>query len=154
MPSDGYCRFSACKQSGLYFKRLDKHLKRCHPGKSKKDNMNCPSQNPVDRPLVKTIDRPRQPCTVHGCRYYGVPISRLDRHVKKIHETKPNGERNQDLVVEFSFAEDEDDDSFSAKIAGIVENLWPYNRVQTTASLEATISEKVHDQHSHHWLLP
>lgn len=87
--------------------------------------MNCPSQNPVDRLLVKTIDQPRQPCTVPGCRYYGVPISWLDRHVKKIHETKLKEQENQDSVVECSFAEEEDKDneSFSAKIADIVKNL-------------------------------
>ena len=125
MPSDGHCRFPACKQSGLYFKRLDKHLKRCHPGKTKEDNLDSPFQNPVDRLLVTTIDRRRQPCTVPGCRYYGVPISRLDRHVKKIHETKPKSEDNKDTMQEcyFSDEEVEHDSSLSAKIAEIVENL-------------------------------
>ena len=63
--SDGYCRFPACKQSGLDFKRIDKHLKRCHPGKTKEDNLNCPFKNPVDHCLVRTIDRHCQPCTLY-----------------------------------------------------------------------------------------
>lgn len=87
--------------------------------------MNCPPQDPVDRPIVKTTDRPRQPCTVPGCRYYGVPISRPDRHASKIHGTKRRGKEDHDSIVECSFAEEEDDhnDSLSAKIAGIVRNL-------------------------------
>ena len=131
MPSDGYCRFPACRQSGLYFKILDKHLKRCHPGMTKEDNLNNPSQNPMDRRLVATTDRHRQPCTVFGCRYYNVPISRLDRHARKIHGTKPPSKENKDSAVECSFSEEEEEeeeeekhnDSLSVKIAGILENL-------------------------------
>lgn len=111
MPSDGYCRFPACRQSGLYFKRLDKHLKRCHPGMTKEDNLNNPSQNPMDRRLVATTDRHRQPCTVLGCRYYNVPISRLDRHARKIHGTKPPSKENKDSAVECSFSEEEEEEN-------------------------------------------
>ena len=122
MPSDGYCRFSGCNQAGLYFKRLDKHLKRCPPGKTKEDNFNCPPQNPESRSLLKNTDRQRKPCLVPGCRYYGVTISRLERHMKKVHGTKDPG--NRESVVECSFSEDEEsNDSFSAKIAGIINNL-------------------------------
>ena len=124
MPSDGHCRFRDCKQAGLYFKRLDKHLKRCHPGKSMKDNLNCPVQNPLQRSLVQSMDRRRQPCTVLGCRYYGVPILRLDRHRKKVHETSDR-QKNKESVVECSFSEEDEssEECFSAKIAAIIINL-------------------------------
>ena len=122
MPSDGHCHFPDCKQAGLYFKRLDKHLKRCHPGKTMEDNFNCPLPNPVSRTLVKNTDRQRKPCTVPGCRYYGVPIARLERHSKKVHGTK--GQEKKDAVIECSFSEEEEsNDCFSAKIAGIINNL-------------------------------
>ena len=122
MPSDGHCRFPDCKQAGLYFKRLDRHLKRCHPGKTREDNFNFPLKNPVSRCLVKNTDRQRKPCLVPGCRYYGVPISRLERHVKKVHGTEGPG--NRESVVECSFSEDEEsNDCFSAKIEGIINNL-------------------------------
>ena len=126
MASDGYCRFSACKQAGLYFKRLDKHLKRCHPGKTKKDNLERPLQNPVNRSLVKHVDRQRKPCRVVGCRFYGIPISRLDRHMKKIHGTNLDSKENRKSVMECSFSEEEQqeqEDSFSAEIARIIDSL-------------------------------
>ena len=124
MPSDGHCRFRDCKQAGLFFKRLDKHLKRCHPGKTMKDNLNCPVQNPLQCSLVQSTDRRCQPCTVLGCRYYGVPISRLDRHRKKVHETR-DCQKNDDSVVECSFSEEDEssEECFSAKIAAIISNL-------------------------------
>ena len=90
-----------------------------------KDNLNCPVQNPTQRSLVQSTDRRRQPCTVLGCRYYGVPISRLDRHRKKVHETR-DCQKNDDSVVKCSFSEEEDESSeecFSAKIAAIISNL-------------------------------
>ena len=122
MPPDGYCRFPYCKQAGLYFKRLDKHLKRCHAGKTKEDNFNRPPQNPVSRSSVKNTDRQRKPYLVPGCSYYGVPISRLERHVKKVHCRKDPGNRKS--VVECSFSEDEEsNDCFSAQIARIIDNL-------------------------------
>ena len=108
MPSDSYCRFPACRQSGLYFKRLDKHLKQCHPGKTNEDSFKTPFQNPMDRRLVVTTDRHRQPCTVFGCRCYNVPISRLDRHARKIHGTKPQSKENKDSAVDCSFSEEEE----------------------------------------------
>ena len=82
----------------------------------------------MDRRLVATTDRHRQPCTVLGCRYYNVPISRLDRHARKIHGTKPPSKENKDSAVECSFSEEEEEeekrnDSLSVKIAGILENL-------------------------------
>ena len=95
---------------------------------TKEDNLNNPSQNPMDRRLVATTDRHRQPCTVFGCRYYNVPISRLDRHARKIHGTKPPSKENKDSAVECSFSEEEEEeekrnDSLSVEIAGILENL-------------------------------
>ena len=125
MPSDGHCRFRDCKQAGLYLKRLDKHIKHCHPGKTMKDNLNCLVQNPSQRSLVQSTDRRRQPCNVLGCHYYGVHILRLDRHRKKVHETR-YWQKNDDSVVECSFSEEEDESSeerFSAKIAAIISNL-------------------------------
>ena len=84
----------------------------------------------MDRRLVATTDRHRQPCTVFGCRYYNVPISRLDRHARKIHGTKPQSKENKDSAVECSFSEEEEEekeekrnDSLSVKIAEILENL-------------------------------
>ena len=128
MPSNGYCRFPACRQSGLYFKRLDKHLKRCHPVKTKEDNLKNPFQNPADRRLVATTDRHHQPYTVFGCHCYNVPISRLDRHLRKIHGTKPPTKENKDSAVDCSFSEEEEEeeernDGLSVKIAEVLENL-------------------------------
>ena len=101
---------------------------RCHPGKTKEDNLNNPCQNPIDRRLVATTDRHCQPCKVFGCRYYNVPISRLDRHARKIHGTKPPSKENRDSVLECSFSDEEGDeeernDSLSVKIAGILQKL-------------------------------
>jgi len=126
MPSDGHCQFSDCKQAGLYFKRLDKHLKCCHPGKTMKDNLNRPIQIPLQRSLAQSTDRRRQPCTVLGCHYYGVPILRLDRHRKKVHETRDCQKMEDSVVAECSFSEEEDKSNkecFSAKIATIISNL-------------------------------
>lgn len=124
MPSDSHCHFPDFKQAGLYFKRLDKYLKRCHPGKTSQDNLNCPLQNPVSRSLVKNTDRQRKPCAVPGCRYYQIPISRLDRHAKEVHGTKSaKCQENKESVVECSFSEEESNDSFSAAIAEIINNL-------------------------------
>ena len=116
MASDGYCRFSGCKQAGLHFKSLDKHLKRCHPGKTKKDNLKRPLQNPVNRSLVKHVHRLGKPCGVVGCHFYGIPISRLDRH-----GTNLDSKENQ---CSFSEEEQQDqEDSFSAEIARIIDSL-------------------------------
>lgn len=62
------------KQAGLYFKRLNKHLKRCHPGKSRQDNFVLPVKRPADPNLVKNTDPERRKCEVIGCRYYGVAV--------------------------------------------------------------------------------
>lgn len=126
MPSDGHCRFPDCKQSGLFFKRLDRHLKRCHPRKTREDNFNCPAQDPVTRSVVKNTDRPRKPCTVLGCRFYEVPISRLERHLKKVHGvTKVNLQERKESATELCFSDEEEEiqDGISAKIAAIVSNL-------------------------------
>ena len=117
MASDGYCRVSGCKQAGLYFKSLDKHLKRCHPGKTKKDNLKRPLQNPVNRSLVKHVHRLGKPCGVVGCHFYGIPISRLDRH----EEDSWHSKENQCLFSEEE--QQEQEDSFSAEIARIIDSL-------------------------------
>ena len=61
-----------------------KHLKQCHPGKSRQDNFVLPVERPEDRNLVKNTDRQRCKCEVIGCCYYGISVSRLDRHMRKV----------------------------------------------------------------------
>ena len=126
MPLDGCCRIPGCKQAGLYFKRLDKHLKRCHPGKSRQDNFVLLAKRPADRDLVKNTDRERLKCEVIGCRYYGVAVSRLDRHKRKVHRTTTEEREKKELMVECEFSSEEEDDADSClfgEIARIVNNL-------------------------------
>ena len=87
MPTDGHCRVPDCKQLGLFFKRLDRHLVRVHPGLTRKRHDQLPLQNASDRVQNLSVlgDRPRRPCQIVGCRYYGVPINRLDLHMRKVH---------------------------------------------------------------------
>ena len=85
-----------------------------------------PLQNPVNRSLVKHVDRQRKPCGVVGCRFYGIPISRLDRHMKKIQGINLDNEENRQSMMECSFSEEEkleQDDNFSAEIARIIDSL-------------------------------
>ena len=124
MPLDGCCRIPGCKQAGLYFKRLDKHLKRCHPGKSRQDNFAYPVKRPEDRNLTKNTDRERRQCEVFGCRYYGVAVSRHDRHMRKVHGATTKGqEAEKESIAECSFSSSEEDNSLSVEIARIVNNL-------------------------------
>ena len=127
MPLDGRCRIPGCKQAGLYFKRLDKHLKRCHPGTSRQDNFVLPVKRPEDRNLVKNTDRQRRKCEVIGCRYYGVAVSRLDRHMRKVHRTTTKELEKKESMAECSFSSEEDlDDADSClfgEITRIVNNL-------------------------------
>lgn len=58
------CQFPGCKQTGLYFIWLDKHLKWCHPGKTREDNLKCPSLTHEDCCLVKKNDQECQACQV------------------------------------------------------------------------------------------
>ena len=127
MPLDGRCRIPGCKQSGLYFKRLDKHLKRCHPGKSRQDNFVLPVKKPEDRNLVKNTDREQRKCEVIGCCYYGVAVSRLDRHMRKVHRTTTKELEKKESMAECSFSSEEDledeDSCLFGEIIRIVNNL-------------------------------
>jgi len=67
---------------------------------------------------------------VFGCCYFNLPISRLDRHVRRIHGTKPPSKENKDSAVECSFSDEEDEDEeeerndgLSVNIAEILQNL-------------------------------
>ena len=115
---------SRCKQTGLYFKRLDKHLKRSHPGKTRKDNFSCPSPTHKNRCLVKNSDQKRKACQVVGCRFYGVLMTRLDRHMKKTHPEEMKISSKQ-TVAECSFSSEDDleDDFVTAKIEEILAKL-------------------------------
>ena len=88
--------------------------------------MKRPLQNLVNRSLVKHVDRQRKPCGVVGCHFYGIPISRFDRHMKKIHGINLDNEENRQSVMECSFSEEEkleQDDNFSTEIARIIDTL-------------------------------
>ena len=87
-----------------------------------------PVQSPADRNLDKNTDRERRKCEVTGCRYYGVAVSRLDRHMKKVHGTTTKEQENKESIAECSFSSSEEDlddseGSLFAKIARIVNNL-------------------------------
>ena len=88
------------------------------------------------RPLVKNVDRQRRPCTVLGCRYYGIPVSQLDRHQK---------EESSESMVEGHFSDQEEsgelNSSLSAKITEIINNLQNY-KLKKTAFLKDTNSRK------------
>lgn len=87
-----------------------------------------PVQRPADRNLAKHTDRERRKCEVIGCRYYGVAVSRLDRHMKKVHGTTTKEQENKEPMAECSFSSSEEDlddaeSSIFAEIARIVNNL-------------------------------
>lgn len=109
MPVDGHCRIPGCKQLGLYFKRLDQHLRRVHPGISRETNHSFTLPNAKDRVLAVVADRSRKECTVKGCRFYQVPVARLDRHMKKVHPEMRNDAVKE--IVNCSFSDEEQDDS-------------------------------------------
>ena len=109
MPFDRCCQIPGCKQAGLYFNRLDKHLKRCHPGKSRQDNFVLPVNRPADHNLVKNTDWKRRKCEVIGCHYYDIAVSWLDRHVKKVHRTTTKEWEKKELMAECLFSPSEED---------------------------------------------
>ena len=88
MAPSGVCRVSDCTQHGLFFKRLDRHLKRVHPGITMEYLKTFPSPNPKERNIRQKSsgDRHlRRPCLVPGCRYYNIPVSRLSDHLRRRH---------------------------------------------------------------------
>ena len=92
MPS-GVCPVTKCTQHGLFFKRLDKHLKRVHPGITMESLRNFPVPNPKDRSIKQktSTDRHiRRPCLVPGCRYFNVAVSRLSDHLRRQHAMTVN----------------------------------------------------------------
>ena len=46
------------------------------------------------RPLYPKQDKKPLPCKVKGCRYYDVPVARLDRHMWRIHGTRIKRSKN------------------------------------------------------------
>ena len=72
-------------------------------------------------------DRESRKCEVIGCRFYGVDVSRLDRHMRKVHGTTTKEREKKESMVECSFSEEEDlDDADSClfgEIARIVNSL-------------------------------
>lgn len=89
MPSCGVCRVTGCTQHGLLFKRLDKHLKRVHPGITVEMNMLLPEANVKERNIRQksfTDRHIRRPCRVPSCRYYNVPMARLSDHLQRKHQ--------------------------------------------------------------------
>lgn len=88
MARSGVCRVTGCTQLGLYFKRLDRHLKRVHPGITMEHLKSFPSPNPKERNIRQKSsgDRHvRRLCLVPGCRYYNIPVSRLSDHLRRRH---------------------------------------------------------------------
>lgn len=64
---------------------------------------------PADHNLVKNTDRERRKCEVIGCRYYGVAVSRLDRHMRKVYRTTTKEREKKESMVECSFSSEEED---------------------------------------------
>lgn len=88
MPQSGTCLVRPCTQHGLFFKRLDRHLKRVHPGITMKELQTYPPANVKERSIrqMSPADRHiRRPCRVPGCRYYNIPVSRLSDHLRRRH---------------------------------------------------------------------
>lgn len=102
------------------------------------------------------VNQQRKPCRVAGFRFYDVFISRLDRHMKKIHGTNLDSKENCQWVMKRLFSEEEQQeqkDSFSAKIAQIIDSLklWKLRLVEKTASLEATNHENINGHKAWAW---
>jgi hypothetical protein len=88
MPQSGVCRVKGCTQHGLYFKRLDRHLKRVHPCITMAQHEKYQTPNAMERNCKKSsADRHlRRPCLVPDCRYYKIPVSRLSVHLRRRHQ--------------------------------------------------------------------
>ena len=105
MAPSGICRVSGCTQNGLFFKRLDKHLKRVHPGITMEKHKTFPAPNPTERNIRKksSADRHvRRPCRVPGCRYYNVLVSRLSDHLRRRHA--PTFQEHESLYSSSEFS--------------------------------------------------
>ena len=90
----------------------------------RQDNSSCPSPSHKNRCLVEKSDRERRVCKDIGCRYYGVPMSRLDRHIRKVHpDTMKPMDKQANADCSFSSDEDVEDISLKAKIEEIIASL-------------------------------
>lgn len=144
MVRDGYCRVPGCRQYGLHFKRLDRHLKHIHRMSIADNEKLCPEAEADLRTFSENNDRPRQPCKIESCRYYNKVLSRLDKHIVKKHKMtmsqyygyvsskNNNGTANETSQaeecppesVDCSFSEDEEDTSTIQKaVDKILHNL-------------------------------
>jgi hypothetical protein len=86
--SSGVCTVTGCTQHGLFFKRLDRHLKRVHPGITSEQLKNFPKPDPEDRSIKQKSSKDRhirRPYLVPGCRYFNVAVSRLSDHLRRQH---------------------------------------------------------------------
>lgn len=125
MPVDGHCRVPGCKQLGLYFKRLDQHLRRVHPGISRKMNFSFTVPFVKDRALAAVTDRSRKECTMTGCCFYQAPMARLERHINKAHpDLRKEAEKTLSETANCSFSgEENDDNELSSLILKVVNSL-------------------------------
>ena len=86
--SGGVCSVSGCTQYGLFFKRLNRHLKRVHPKISKEQIKVLPIPNSKERNIKQKSSKDRhlrKPCRVPDCRYFNVAVSRLSDHLRRRH---------------------------------------------------------------------
>jgi hypothetical protein len=84
----GVCRVPSCSQHGLFFKRLDRHLKRVHFGINKEEHGKLPSPDSQKRnikPKSSSDRHIRRACRVPSCRYFNVLVSRLSDHLQRRH---------------------------------------------------------------------
>ena len=88
MPQSGVCRVKGCTQHGLFFKRLDRHLKRVHPCITMAQHQKYETPNAMERLCKKSsADRHvKKPCLVPDCRYYKILVSRLSDHLRRRHQ--------------------------------------------------------------------
>ena len=87
--SSGVCAVTGCTQHGLFFQRLDRHLKRVHPEITREQLKNFPKPDPKNRSIKEKSSKDRhirRPCLVPGCRYFNVAVSRLSDHLRRQHE--------------------------------------------------------------------
>ena len=86
--SCGVCSVAGCSQYGLFFKRLDRHLKRVHPKITKDQLKDFPAPNAEERNIKQKSSKDqhiRKPCRVPDCRYFNVVVSRLSDHLQRKH---------------------------------------------------------------------
>ena len=86
--SCGVCSVPGCTQYGLFFKRLDRHLKRVHPYTTKDQLKEFPMPNPKERNIKPKSSKDRhirKQCRVPDCRYFNIVVSRLSDHLRRKH---------------------------------------------------------------------